>query len=90
MAKDVDSELAANLKAAKTKRDVFSRSSPRGANDGGLVLAIGGKVAPVMINDAKKKSGASTTVFKGASVSAKTARSCSRWPTSRPPQWRRR
>jgi hypothetical protein len=63
MPTDIDSELAANVKVAKTKRMHFAFVA-KGSSDGALVLAKS-KVPPALITDAKKKSGG-TQVFKGA------------------------
>ncbi len=63
MPTDIDSELAANVKIAKTKRMHFAFVA-KGSSDGALVLAKS-KVPPALITDAKKKSGG-TQVFKGA------------------------
>jgi serine/threonine protein kinase len=63
MAKDIDSELATNVKAAKTKRMYFAFVA-KGSSDGALVISKT-KVPPVLITDAKKRSGG-TQVFKGA------------------------
>jgi serine/threonine protein kinase len=63
MAKDIDSELATNVKAAKNKRMYFAFVA-KGSSDGALVLSKT-KVPPALISDAKKKSGG-TQVFKGA------------------------
>ena len=63
MAKDIDSELATNIKAAKNKRMYFAFVA-KGSSDGALVLSKT-KVPPALITDAKKKSGG-TQVFKGA------------------------
>ncbi|HEY2148907.1 MAG TPA: protein kinase, partial [Pirellulales bacterium] len=63
MAKDIDSELATNVKAAKTKRMYFAFVA-KGSSDGALVLAKT-KVPPALITDAKKRSGG-TQVVKGA------------------------
>ncbi len=63
MGKDVESELAANIKTAKTKRMYFA-FVPKGGSDGALVLAKT-KISPVMIGEAKTRSGG-TQVVKGA------------------------
>lgn len=63
MGNDVDSELAVNVKAAKTKRMYFAFVA-KGGSDGALVLSKS-KVTPVLITDAKKKSGG-TKVYQGA------------------------
>jgi serine/threonine protein kinase len=63
MAKDIDSELATNVKAAKTKRMYFAFVA-KGSSDGALVISKT-KVQPALITDAKKKSGG-TQVSKGA------------------------
>lgn len=63
MPTDIDSELAANIKIAKTKRMHFAFAA-KGSSDGALVLAKS-KVPPALITDAKKKSGG-TQVIKGA------------------------
>jgi serine/threonine protein kinase len=56
MSTGLDSELAANVKTAKTKRMYFAFVA-KGSNDGALVLSKT-KVSPVMISVAKKKAGA--------------------------------
>jgi hypothetical protein len=63
MAENLDSELATNIKAAKTKRMHFAFVA-KGGGDGALVLAKG-KVPPALITVAKKKSGG-TQVIQGA------------------------
>ena len=60
---EIDSELAANVKVAKTKRMRFAFIA-KGASDGRYVLAKT-KVPPVLITAAKKKSGG-TQVIQGA------------------------